>query len=92
MKKKEEIFISHVLFPWETFAAQGEREERERNNGGIRWTEEFLAEIRENVLRYADITDKAVRNSNLNDTYWLVPHHFRDEIFAGVSFPIWDRR
>ena len=43
-------------------------------------------------LRYADITDKAMRNSNLNDTYWLVPHHFRDEIFAGVSFPIWDRR
>lgn len=26
MRKKEEIFISHVLFPWETFAAQAERE------------------------------------------------------------------
>lgn len=53
MKKQETVYISHVLFPWETFAAQAEREERERMNGGTRWTEEFLQEIRENVLRYA---------------------------------------
>lgn len=39
MKKKEEIYISHVLFPWETFAAQAEREKRERENGGARWTD-----------------------------------------------------
>jgi hypothetical protein len=41
MKKKEEVYISHVLFPWETFAAQAEREQRERENGGARWTDEF---------------------------------------------------
>lgn len=56
MRKKEEIFISHVLFPWETFAAQAEREQRERKNGGARWTESFRKEVRENILRYADTT------------------------------------
>ena len=54
MRKKEEIFISHVLFPWETFAAQAERELRERKNGGARWTESFRKEVRENILRYAN--------------------------------------
>lgn len=54
MRKKEEIFISHVLFPWETFAAQAEREQRERKNGGARWTESFRKEVRENILRYAN--------------------------------------
>lgn len=56
MRKKEEIFISHVLFPWETFAAQAEREQRERKNGGARWTESFRKEVRENILRYANTT------------------------------------
>ena len=105
MKKKEEIYISHVLFPWETFAAQAERERRERENGGARWTEEFLQEVRENVLRYAneaffsraefehaDFMNKAMRNSSLNDVYNIVPFHFRKRIFEGVYFPIFDRR
>lgn len=86
MRKKEEIFISHVLFPWETFAAQAEREQRERKNGGARWTESFRKEVRENILRYANTTffpeekyekhagimNKAMRNSSLNEVYRLV--------------------
>lgn len=106
MRKKEEIFISHVLFPWETFAAQAEREQRERENGGARWTESFQKEVRENILRYANTTffpeekygkragimNKAMRNSSLNEVYRLVPYHFRDELFAGVCFPIWENR
>lgn len=106
MKKKEEIYISHVLFPWETFAAQAEREQRERANGGARWTDEFRKEVRENILRYAntifyseekygehaEIMNKAMRNSSLNEAYRLVPYHFRSELFAGVSFPIWENR
>ena len=51
MKKTENVYITHVLFPWETFAAQSEREARERASGGDRWTEDFLREVRENVLR-----------------------------------------
>ena len=104
--KKQEVFISHVLFPWEAFAAQGERERRERENGGIRWTEDFKREVRENILRYAnepaftggftnanlDTMNKAFRNSSLNDVYNLVPCHFREELFDGVTFPIFDRR
>lgn len=54
MKKTENVYITHVLFPWETFAAQSEREARERASGGDRWTENFLREVRENVLRYAN--------------------------------------
>lgn len=106
MKKKEEIYISHVLFPWETFAAQAEREQRERKNGGARWTESFRKEVRENILRYANteffspdkygehagIMNKAMRNSTLNELYRLVPFHFRSELFAGVSFPLWENR
>ena len=106
MRKKEEIFISHVLFPWETFAAQAEREQRERKNGGARWTDEFRKEVRKNILRYANteffspdkygehagIMNKAMRNSNLNELYRLVPYHFRSELFAGVSFPLWENR
>lgn len=103
--KKEEVFISHVLFPWETFADQAKREQREIENGGARWTEEFLQEVRENVLRYAnepffspkeykhaDIMNKSMRNSSLNDVYNLVPFHFRERIFEGIYFPIFDRR
>lgn len=84
-KKQETDCISHVLFPWETFAAQAEREERERANGGERWTEEFLQESRENVLRYATeqvftpeefegaaIMNKTERNSNLSDVYYFI--------------------
>ena len=105
MKKKEEIYITHVLFPWETFSAQAEREERERANDGARWTEEFLQEVRENVLRYAneqffspeehehaDIMNRSMRNDSLNDVYKLVPFHYRSRIFEGVSFPVFDRR
>lgn len=33
MKKTENVYITHVLFPWETFAAQSEREARERASG-----------------------------------------------------------
>lgn len=44
MKKTENVYITHVLFPWETFAAQSEREARERASGGDRWTEDFLRE------------------------------------------------
>lgn len=47
MKKTENVYITHVLFPWETFAAQSEREARERASGGDRWTEDFLREVRE---------------------------------------------
>ena len=36
MKKTENVYITHVLFPWETFAAQSEREARERASGGDR--------------------------------------------------------
>ncbi len=92
MKKKEEIFISHIRFPWETFAAQAEREQRERENGGARWTTEFREEIRENILRYANMENAAMRNSSLNEVYRLVPYHFRSELFAGVYFPIWESR
>lgn len=92
MKKKEEIYISHVLFPWETFAEQAEREQRERENGGARWTDEFRKEIRENILRYANTENAAIRNSSLNEVYRLVPYHFRSELFAGVYFPIWESR
>ncbi len=53
--KKEQIYISHVLFPWETFEKQGQREKRERENGGIRWTKEFKREVRENIVRYANM-------------------------------------
>lgn len=86
--KKEQAYITHVLFPWETFQAQGKREERERANDGSRWTEEFKKEVRSNILRYANMEDLALRNSNLNDVYKLVPFHFRTELFKGVYFPI----
>lgn len=88
--KKEQVYISHVLFPWETFQAQRQREERELANGGARWTKEFREEIRSNILRYCNIEDLALRNSCLNDVYKLVPFHFRTELFQGVYFPIWD--
>lgn len=104
MKKTENVYITHVLFPWETFAAQSEREARERASGGDRWTEDFLREVRENVLRYANepffppdefkhagFMNTSMRNSCLNDVYRLVPLHFREEVFAGVSFPIWNQ-
>lgn len=87
--KKEQVYITHVLFPWETFQAQGKREERERANGRARWTEEFKEEVRSNILRYANMEDLALRNSSLNEVFRLVPLHFRTELFAGVYFPIW---
>lgn len=89
--KRKGIYISHVLFPWETFAAQAEREQRELENDGARWTDEFLEEVRENVLRYANETNLALRNCSLNDIYRLVPFHFRNKIFSGVYFPIFDQ-
>lgn len=70
MKKTENVYITHVLFPWETFAAQSEREARERA---------------------AEFMNTSMRNSCLNDVYRLVPLHFREEVFAGVSFPIWNQ-
>lgn len=87
--KKEEIYISHVLFPWETFSAQAEREQREKEQNGARWTEDFLKEIRSNILLYADMKDLSLRNSLLNEVYKMCPFHFREELFAGVSFPEW---
>ena len=105
MRKQGEVYISHVLFPWETFAEQREREERERENGGDRWTEDFLQEVREHVLRYAneevfspaeheyaEFMNKSLRSSNLNDVYKLVPFHFRARVFSGVSFTVTESR
>lgn len=89
MMKKEQVYISHVLFGWETFADCAEREERERKNGGARWTEEFLAEVRENILRYSAMENQALRNSCLNEIWKQVPLHFKKELFSGVVFPIW---
>lgn len=88
MKKKEksEVYITHVLFPWETFAQQEERESREIENDGARWTDEFIAEVRQNIERYAAFEDLALRNSLLTDVYKLVPVHFRNELFAGISW------
>ena len=88
--KKEHVYISNVLFPWETFQAQGEREERERANNGARWTEEFRQEVRSHILEYANKKDLALRNLLLNDVYQMVPFHFRTELYQGVLFPIWD--
>ena len=88
--KKEHVYISNVLFPWETFQAQGERAERERANNGARWTEEFRQEVRSHILEYANKKDLALRNLLLNDVYQMVPFHFRTELFQGVLFPIWD--
>lgn len=88
--EKKLVYISHVLFPWETFQAQGERETRELANDGTRWTEEFKAEVRSNILRYAEMEDLVLRNSGLNDVYKHTPFHFRDELFSGVLFPVWD--
>ncbi len=100
--KKDEVYITHVLFPWETFAQQGERERREIENDGARWTEEFIAEVRKHIEEYAAIDTRsnsdpiknhgnlALRNSLLNDVYKMVPFHFRDELFSGISFPIFD--
>lgn len=86
----QEILISHVLFPWETFKDQREREQREKENGGIRWTEEFRKEIRQNIVRYSEMENQALRNSNLNEVYKMIPCHFRNELFKGVTFPIWN--
>lgn len=90
MKQKQEVYISHVMFPWESFQAANEREERERANDGARWTDEFVSEVREHVLEYAARENLASRNSNLNDVYKKVPFHFRKEVFGGISFPIWN--
>ena len=93
-RKRPDIFISHVMFPWENFQAQKERDQRERKNGGKRWTEEFQREVRGHILRYSAIPTKgdyaklALRNSCLNDVYRLVPYHYRKELFQGVYFPI----
>ena len=87
MKKTENVYITHVLFPWETFAAQSEREARERASGGDYWTEDFLRD----EFKHAGFMNTSMRNSCLNDVYRLVPLHFREEVFAGVSFPIWNQ-
>lgn len=88
--KKAEIYISNVKFPWETFSDVNNREEREKQNGGSRWTDEFKSEVRKNIIRYAGMENEAIRNSNLNDIYKLTPFHFRNELFKGIVFPIWD--
>lgn len=88
--KKEEVYISHVMFPWESFADVRIREEREKQNGGSRWTDEFRLEVRQNIERYAAMEDIALRNFNLNDIYKMIPYHYRDELFKGVCFPVWD--
>lgn len=94
-KAKPEVYISHVLFPWETFSQKGERERREIENGGARWTDEFMVEVRRHIEEYAaiDTTDYgnlALRNTLLNDVYKMVPFHFRDELFSGILFPIFE--
>lgn len=83
--------ISHVLFPWETFAEQGEREKRELEANGARWTPEFRKIVRGHILRYADMKIPAIRSSCLNEVYRLTPIHFRGELFSGVSFPLFER-
>lgn len=88
--KEDNIYFSGIRFPWETFAMQAEREERERANDDERWTDEFLAEVRQNILRYAGETEQAIGNSCLNEVYMLAPFHFRNELFSGVDFPIWN--
>lgn len=88
--KKKEVYITHVMFPWETFADVGIREEREMKNDGARWTEEFKGEVRENIERYAAMENEALRNSCLNDVYRLIPFHFRIELFMGIVFPVWN--
>lgn len=87
---KNDVYVSHVLFPWETFRAQAEREAREVKDDGTRWSDEFRAEIRVNIERYAALDNRALRNSLLNEVWRMVPVHFRRELFAGVCFPIWD--
>lgn len=100
-KAKKAVYISHVLFPWETFAAQAEREQREQENDGVRWTDDFKREVREHILNYANesffssekykyahVMNQMLRNGLLNDVYRLVPIHFRKELFAGISFKI----
>ena len=87
--KKEEDYISPVMFRWESFAAAGIREEREKQNGGARWTDEFRSEVRQNIERYAAMENVALRNFNLNDIYKLTPYHYRDELFKGIYFPVW---
>ena len=90
MTKKNDVCISYVRFPWETFGAQAEREAREAKNDGDRWIEEFLAEVRSNIEIYAAEPDEALRNCLLNDVWNLTPVHFRRELFAGISFPVWE--
>lgn len=89
MGKNKEIHITHVLFPWENFCEQAERENHEKKNGGTRWTDEFCKTVRTNVLRYSELEDIALRSASLYEVYVLVPFHLRSEIFAGVSLPVW---
>lgn len=62
MRKNETVYITHVLFPWETFCEQREREKREKENGGTRWTDEFCKIVRENALRYSNRVEHKKRN------------------------------
>lgn len=89
MNKKQDVCISHILFPWETFEEQKEREKREKENNGSRWTDEFCKEVREHILRYSKLEEVALRSASLYEIYKLVPVHLRGELFNGISLPMW---
>lgn len=79
-----------MLFPWETFRQQAERERRERQTG-VYWPDEFLAEIRGHVREYASqLTGEYVKDvvpkACLNETWRLLPYHMRHEVFDGCGY------
>lgn len=79
-----------MLFPWETFKQQAERERRERQTG-VRWSDEFVSEIRLHVMEYASQLTGEYRKdvalvANLNETWRLLPYHMRHEIFEGCGY------
>lgn len=82
----DDFRLPSVLFPWESFKDQAEREARETANDNRRWTEEFLLEVKQKVNEYeADLdagwVERTCAVSNLNDVYRIVPYHFRGKVF-----------
>ena len=84
--------FSPMLLPWETFKEQAERERREEETG-VRWTEELLAEVRAHILDYsAQLTGEyqhdMLPKHCLHEVWRSLPHHYRKELFEGVSCPL----
>ena len=78
-----------MRLPWETFADQARREERERETDE-RWTDELLNECREHALKYAS----ELNGEYANDVVPLrmlgmlkreIPLHMRDKVFSGID-------